>query len=991
MSDTQPVPRDADDDSDEKYPNRPRNHARTFPFHDLYLHLFNPLNDTKKRPTGPLANRRKNGPHGPSAISPREAKRKIIQRFIMRWREEVGHDIYPAFRMIVPEKDRERAMYGLKEKTIGKLLVQIVKIDKDSEDAQKLLNWKLPGQRFSTMAGDFAGRCFEVISKRPIRTTPGDLTIEEVNDMLDKLSVAQKEEEQRSIMQQFYQRMNAEEMMWLVRIILRQMKIGATERTIFEEWHPDAETLFNVSSSLKRVCWELSSHSTRLAGEETDINLMQCFQPQLAQFQTHSFDNMVQRLRPTETDKIFWIEEKLDGERMQLHMIEDDSLPGQRRFAFWSRKAKDYTYLYGSHLEDDNSALTRHLGSAFKSGVRNIILDGEMITWSMEADKIVEFGTLKTAALDQQKNPQSMGNRPVFKVFDILYLNDTALTRYTLRDRRNALEQSVNSIHRRMEIHAYKEATSATEIEPMLRDVVQNASEGLVVKSPRSMYRLNERNDDWIKVKPDYMTEFGESIDCIVVGGYYGSGHRGGALSSFLCGLRVDQNHISAGADPNQVVSFFKVGGGMTAADYQSIQHHTEGKWQVWDTKNPPLRLIKLGGGDRQHERPDVWIHPQESIVIEAKAASMPPSESFAAGYTLRFPRFKCLRLDKSFSSALTVSEFQTLRDQANKEHEEKQFTIDRSRKAKRQRTGRPLAPTVVGAPAPTEQTRLLAAAAAARTSAPTARLFAGLTFLILTDALAPRRSRPELEALVKAHGGALTQSRTHPATIPIADRRLVPVASLQKTGVKSIIRPGWIVDCIAQAEADAALGRAPLLLPYEARHVFWVRPADDEMVRMGGDAFGDGYARDVDAAELRELLDGMPAVTAAVDDGSLEDYVEDTLGSGDGSIGRLFKGVVAWFADGARMDVDGAAPDVGMEIAATKLVFSGARLVRSLDDAGVTHVVVGTEDATAAYDARQRIAAAGTTRLPRVVQVDWVEQSWRARTQLDEQRFEPR
>ncbi len=65
------------------------------------------------------------------------------------------------------------------------------------------------------------------------------------------------------------------------------------------------------------------------------------------------------------------------------------------------------------------------------------------------------------------------------------------------------------------------------------------ASEGLVLKNPRSIYRLNSRNDDWMKVKPEYMTGFGESLDCIIIGGYYGSGHRGGRLSSFLCGLRV--------------------------------------------------------------------------------------------------------------------------------------------------------------------------------------------------------------------------------------------------------------------------------------------------------------------------------------------------------------------------------------------------------------------------------------------------------------------
>ncbi len=588
-------------------------------------------------------------------------------------------------------------MYGLKEKTIGKLLVRVLMIDKDSEDGYNLLNWKLPGQKTSTaMAGDFAGRCFEVLSKRPMRTTVGDMTIAEVNEMLDRLSVAQKEEIQFPIFQEFYKRMNAEELMWLIRIILRQMKVGASEKTIFDMWHPDAESLFNVSSSLRRVCWELYDTNIRLEGDERGVNLMQCFQPQLAAFQMHSFEKMVAKLRPTEEDDAFWIEEKLDGERMQLHMVEDESVPGGKRFKFWSRKAKDYTYLYGNGFEDENGALTRHIKNAFNPAVRNIILDGEMITWDPEQDAMVPFGTLKTAALSEQRNPFASGQRPLYRVFDCLYLNNEAITGYTLRDRRRALEASISPIHRRLEIHSFTEAHKASEIEPLLRQIVAEASEGLVLKSPRSMYRLNERNDDWIKVKPEYMTEYGEALDCIIVGGYYGSGHRGGRLSSFLCGLRVDQNQVQQGANPMKCFSFFKVGGGMTASDYANIRHHTEGKWITWDPKNPPSDYIELAGGQRQFERPDVWIKPDDSLVVSVKAASVAATDQFRMGLTLRFPRFKRLRMDKDWQTALSVQEFLDLKNNAEREQKEKAFKVDDERR-QRARKSKKRALTVVG------------------------------------------------------------------------------------------------------------------------------------------------------------------------------------------------------------------------------------------------------------------------------------------------------
>ena len=239
-----------DEEMDSKYPNRPQNVHKTLPFHSLFTELFNPLIESTKKNRPPAA-RRKQGPHGHSNLSPHEARRNVIERFMAKWRKEVGNDFYPAMRLIIPEKDRDRAMYGLKEKAIAKILIKVTKINKDSDDAKSMINWKLPGQlnqASSTTAGDFAGRCYEVLSKRPLKTEVGDMSIAEVNNTLDQLSQTASEDQQTNIFRRFYRRMNPEELTWLIRIILRQMKIGATEKTFLGIWHPDAEMLFNISS-----------------------------------------------------------------------------------------------------------------------------------------------------------------------------------------------------------------------------------------------------------------------------------------------------------------------------------------------------------------------------------------------------------------------------------------------------------------------------------------------------------------------------------------------------------------------------------------------------------------------------------------------------------------------------------------------------------------------------------------------------------------------
>ncbi|KAI0103893.1 ATP dependent DNA ligase domain-containing protein [Nemania sp. FL0031] len=954
---------------DEKYPNRPKNHGKTLFFAELYRGLFDPLNANKNHPA-------RAGGRGTSKLTPHEYRRRIIERFISKWRGEVGNDFFPALRLILPTSDRERGMYGLKESAIARLLIKLMNLDRHSDDAQSILKWKRPDQ--SSTAGDFVDRCYIVLSKRPMRIDPGEMRIADVNEMLDRLVAASGEKDQLPIIESFYQRMNAEELKWLIRIILRQMRIGATERTILEVWHPDAQHLFNVSSSLRRVCWELYDPSIRLTGAQTGVALMQCFQPQLAAYEmAASFDKIVDRLNASThetagTDKEFWVEEKLDGERMQLHMVEDDSIQGGKRFCFWSRKAKNYTYLYGEGLYDEvNSSLTRHLKNAFAPGVRNIILDGEMIVWDPLLKKVLKFGTLKSAALEGGVwNPyEHDAPRPVFRVFDIVFLNDQPLTQYTLRDRRNALAKAVPGEPYRLEIHDYIATTNPDDIEPMLRKIVSDASEGIVVKNPRSMYTVGLRVPDWIKVKPDYMDGFGENVDVVIIGGYYGSGRRGGRLSSFMCGLRVTDSDIKAGADLEKCYSFIKVGGGFRAEDYAEIQRLTEGKWKDWDAKRPPSKYIQLAGGDKyQYERPDVWIRPSDSVVISVKAASAEETSSFASRLTLRFPRFKERRPDRHWDQALDYEEFEDLVAEGKKT---KEFRMESKRQRGIKRVKKEIA--IAG-----QDT------APAAFAGPKSKVFDGIEFCVLTDCTKPiRKSKAQLETLIKENGGRLSQRPTPGmGRILVAEKKVVKVASLIKAGEVDIIRPKWLFDCIAQAD-----GGFPL--PYEMGHLFHACDATQSAAEENTDEFGDSYTRDVDIQELRQLLQDMPkkeVVGTPFDKQTfLQQLVEHDHDLGE-MCAHLFKGMVVYLAG------TDAAPWLQVYRVRNRIRFGGGALVDDLGDNAITHIVTLSKNEIQEMDIAAEVRSAISSRrpVPRVVSEEWVAECWKNRTIVDEERFAP-
>jgi len=632
-----------------------------------------------------------------------------------------------------------------------------------------------------------------------------------------------------------------------------------------------------------------------------------------------------------------------------------------------------------------------------------------MITWDPTLDCIVAFGTLKTACLAQAKSPfDTACHRPLFRVFDILYLNGESLVNYTLQDRRRALTRSVRPVHRRLEIHNYTPASTAQEIEDSLRKVVAEASEGLVIKNPLSIYRLNERNDDWMKVKPDYMTEFGEDLDCLIIGGYYGSGRRGGFLSSFLCGLRVDGSFRAPGDAENKFWSFCKVGGGLTAADYTKIQHTTQDKWMKFDPKRPPKDVFELAGGPLQYERPDEWIRPEDSLVLAVKAAQVTVSDQFRMGKTLRFPRFKAFREDKDWRSALSITEFLNLKARVDKEHTEK-MNIEKKthRGAGTARKKREV--VVVG-----QEGVGTAQMVTTPFAGPETMAFDGLCVFIMTDSVTPgyKRSKHELEQLVKRNGGRFFQSEQAVEGIKlVGDKKTVKVSAVIKSGRGDVIRPIWLLDSLEQylkdrgsgqgkgkeREADMLEAGGYGLLPLEPKYLLHATPETQEAAEAAVDRWGDSYCRDVDARELQYLLESSPV--GEVDVARAGVVRDEVFGSseeeeeGDDEVSKLPGWTLARCV--AYIDVpEGRDMPLGLKVAEQLLVFVGAKLVQSPFEAAVTHVIVDRDKGDMGRvralrgEFAQRMSAETGGRIPWVVGSGWVEECVRERTWVDEARW---
>ncbi|KAI0821590.1 DNA ligase 4 [Irpex lacteus] len=684
-----------------------------------------------------------------------EKRRKLLDSWFNHWREEKGFDLYPVLRLILPQKDRERSVYGLKEKNLAKIYIKLIPLNRQDPDAIRLLNWKRPSERFAS-SGDFPNVLYEVVSKRS-SVIQGSLSIDELNDILDSLSQDMgKSDRQAKIMQKVYNRTTPEEQRWIVRIILKDMIISVKETTVFSVFHPDAHALFNTCSDLKKVAWELWDPKRRLNDQDKSVQLFRAFAPMLW--------------------SKFIIEEKLDGERMQLHKRGNE-------YFYCSRKGKDYTYLYGKHV--GSGSLTPFIDNAFDSRIDDIILDGEMLVWDPVSERNLPFGRLKTAALDKSK--AEFNPRPCFKVFDLLYLNGMSLTHRSLKFRKKNLKSCISSIKGRIELTTEFEGKNAQDIRIRMEEIMAQKGEGLVIKHPDSEYVLNGRNKDWIKVKPEYMDSMGETVDVLVVAGNYGTGRRSGGVSTLICAVREDRRQEETDDDEPKYSSFVRIGTGFSFADYIWIRQKP---WKTRDPKNPPSFLLTSRKG--QDDKGDVYLEPEDSFIVKVKAAEITASDQYHLGYTMRFPRAIAIRDDLSIADCMTASAvFEQMRS-VRKRREEKE-----EGKSKKRRK-------IAAAPSLLPQYQTMSMKDVRVESS----LFEGRKFMVASDPKSKtgEADKAELQKLIKAHGGKCLQvvnPKRPDGAMVVYDGNTIPydIKLIMQRGVFDIVRPTWIKACAAKGE----------------------------------------------------------------------------------------------------------------------------------------------------------------------------------------------
>lgn len=115
------------------------------------------------------------------------------------------------------------------------------------DDYLRLHHYKNPSFHKNGIGiGDFSLCVHDVV--KSFCKEQSSLTIVELNEMLDELVASPKN--QVAIFRKMFMICNAEEIKWIIRIILKDLKINIKIDTVLNSYHADAHDYFNLTNSL---------------------------------------------------------------------------------------------------------------------------------------------------------------------------------------------------------------------------------------------------------------------------------------------------------------------------------------------------------------------------------------------------------------------------------------------------------------------------------------------------------------------------------------------------------------------------------------------------------------------------------------------------------------------------------------------------------------------------------------------------------------------
>lgn len=361
-----------------------------------------------------------------------------------------GGSIYPMLRLMCPNSDSARSKFWVTAKTIGPLWAESIGLSKSNRDSKRLHHFNDPTVNPAPALGDISQTIYNIMDQRypDFKQMPGkSATVGEINQLLDEFFAIRQghsfvyqgqqhdEDETTSkkkgakqlriewIQKLIGRRFTPAEYKWIVRILIRETKLGIGEDSIISYIHVYAQDIYASDRDLARLCAKLCDPEyihrkkveyetlKQMEGQATrnlhrpknkePARIDSTLHPMLSwktSFET-ALDDIARRhwrfiqsldkndpLRSSLALKFpaFTCENKLDGERNIVHVQNG-------HVSIHTRNGKWYSQHYSPVI---GPCIRKALG---RWDV-DVILDGEVIAWDNRTKTTVPFGDNRSIA-----------------------------------------------------------------------------------------------------------------------------------------------------------------------------------------------------------------------------------------------------------------------------------------------------------------------------------------------------------------------------------------------------------------------------------------------------------------------------------------------------------------------------------------------------------------------------------------------------------------
>jgi DNA ligase-1 len=468
------------------------------------------------------------------------------------------------------------------------------------------------------------------------------LTLMQVYDellALERIHGAGSVDEKSNVLQRLLASLDANSAKYVVRIVLGKLRLGFSDMTLLDalSWSLTGDkSLKDVLEYAYNKCADIALiaqivKEKGVAGlADLHVRLGIPIRPAAAE-RMSTAEDVVNKLGHC------MAQPKLDGFRLQIHVDKSGNEP---KVWFFSRNLQDMSYMFPD-LTEAVKALP----------VTTLICEGEAIVYDSNTNVFLPF---QETVKRKRKHgiEEAMEEFPLrVYLFDILYKDGQSLIDSTHMMRREVLLSMLEeNKHDAVQAIDEEYITSGQQLLHYFQKNISAGLEGLVVKRPDSVYTPGKRNFNWIKLKRQEEGHLDDTLDCVVLGYYYGHGKRAlFGIGAFLVGV---YNKTS-----DRFETIAKVGTGLSDDEWRALRSTCDQMKVAEQPKNVACA---------KELAPDVWVHPETVCMIRADEITLSPvhmanKTDENLGFALRFPRFMGYRPDKAAKDATDVEEVMRL------------------------------------------------------------------------------------------------------------------------------------------------------------------------------------------------------------------------------------------------------------------------------------------------------------------------------------------